>query len=243
MGSGTPAVAPVTVDASTINEFAALNGGHFILENSILELAVLASNGAGSILEVNNSVINSQTLVSDGSSFLRVQDSTLFGPLVQATGDARIALLNNTLNHNVCHAQCKPLCLPMGVDSCNPFNPPNADVRFVVPDTSPVPNNPAILVAGVEPIAAPVTAGAMLQFTGDVLVESRNPAFMPYTYSLAYGRDFNSLVPITQNQAGPRRGQVLGALDTTSLNGAYVVVLTLNAGTVSLPVARPFSVQ
>ena len=232
-------VAPVNVTDSLINEMGAMKQGRFKVEHVQFAFALIAAIGPSSLVYVRDSVINSQTILGDSDGVVKIEDSEIYGSLVQATGSSRIVLLNNALRTNERHPKCVPLLPSMDGSPptrCNPFNPAR-EVQFVARGQG------AVLVAGIDPITTAIKLGSTYTFVGDAIV--RTPDDKPYTYNLRYRQmsapTFNA---IATDATGPKRAQPLGQLDTTGLApGDYVVELKLMAPDLEpVTVRRPFTI-
>ena len=223
-----------------VNEVGGAMNARLYVRDSVFGFAVLGAVGPNAKVEVERSIINSQTLLAQYDAMLVVRDSEIFGSLVQASGSSRVILINTPLRPNTCHAQCQPMCLSLdgsAATRCNGFNPAT-DVELAASDEA------AIIALGVHELAEPVARGERITFSGDVLVESQLEGLGTYTFDLGYvptaGGD---PTPIALAQTGPRRAETLGELDTSTLApGTYLVVLELRLGGMTLAARRPFVV-
>jgi hypothetical protein len=232
-------VAPVTVTDSLVNELGAFKQGRFEILHVQFGFAVIAAVGPSSLVHIRDSVINSQSVIGNSDGVVKIEDSEIYGALIQAVSHSRILLLNSALLTNERNPKCVPVLPPMQgslPNACNPFNP-SRGVQLVARDQG------AIWVAGIDPIAAAVWAGDKYTLVGDAIFKSI--ADTPYTFNLRYRRasasEFTALVT---GAAGPKRGQPLGQLDTTGLAaGDYVVELQLIVpGQDPVAVQRPFTI-
>src|SRR5262245_60018637 len=170
----------VGIGSSVINELAALDGGRFTLDSSVVQFAMVAAIGPDSSIRVKDSIIHAQTIMGEKNSTVQVEDSQIFGSLVQARDDARITLLNSTLGKNVCHALCIPGCDPNGTGGCNVFNDPLVDTRLVADGRA------SIVVAGIDWITRVIKIGETYAIKGDALIQAGADATRPYTYDLSF---------------------------------------------------------
>ncbi|MEZ0310403.1 MAG: hypothetical protein ACAI38_01430 [Myxococcota bacterium] len=232
--------APVVIADSFVNEVGGAMNARVHVRDSVFGFAVLGAVGPNARVQVERSIINSQTLLAQYDAVLEIRDSEIFGSLVQAAGSSRVLLINTPLRTNTCHARCQPMCLSLDggtATQCNGFNPAT-DVELVATEEA------AIIALGVHELAMPVARGERVTFSGDVLVESRLEGLGAYTFDLGYmpagGGDST---PIAVAQTGPRRAEALGELDTSALApGTYVAVLELRLGGTTLAASRPFVV-
>lgn len=209
----------VTLADSTINELAALANGRVLVNRATLQWAVVSAERASSDIEIHDSIINSQLIKAAEDGQVRIFDSSIWGAQVEPSATGRIVLVNTTLNDNRCHPGCSPVCTTGGV--CNPYNP-SATTTLQPRDSG------AILVSRLTPPPATVPVGTSLSITGDVFADSVAP--LAATYTLAYRREPSTdFVPLVVGGQTPRRDQVLGTLNTTSLTpGTYTLALVLN---------------
>jgi len=232
-------VAPVTVSDSLINEMGAMARGRFEVTNVQFAFALIAAVGPSSSVHVRDSVINSQTILGESDGVVKIEDSEIYGSLVQATGSSRILLLNNALRTNERHPKCLPLFPSMDGSPptrCNPFNPAR-EVQFVARGQG------AVLVAGIDPIATAIRSGGTYAFVGNAIVKTADDK--PYTYNLRYRQaSASAFTTIATGATGPKRAQALGQLDTTGLAlGDYIVELELVVpGQERVAVQRPFTI-
>jgi hypothetical protein len=227
-------VAPVTITDSLINEIGAFEQGRFEISHVQFAFAVIAAVGAKSRVHVRDSVINSQSIISNNDGVITIEDSEIFGALLQATGRSQIFVLNTTLRTNERNPKCVPLFPPMQgslPNACNPYNPAR-EVHFVTTGEG------AIWVAGIEPIATPIRAGSTYSIVGDAIFKTTTD--VPLTYNLRYRRaSASEFTAIVTGATGPKRDQPLGQLDTAGLApGDYFVELQL-----IVPSQDPVTVQ
>jgi len=236
--SGVGSPAPITISDSVINELGALNHGLFVVRNVVFQFALIDAAGPASRIDITGSVINSQTIHAQADGVISIAQSSIFGSLIEATGQARIRLADTELHPNVCHPGCLPRCVSLnGGGECNGFNPAH-DVRFAATEQA------AILAARIAPIAAPLTRGSTLALTGDALSRSAVPAIAAATYRLSYrATSDQGLTPIASGPAEVLDG-TLGVLDTRGAEpGSYELVLELDAsGEPPLIVRRSFTI-
>jgi hypothetical protein len=192
------------------------------------------------MIHIRDSVINSQSILGGSDGIVKIEDSEIYGALVQATARSRILLLNTALRQNEPNPKCFPV-LPSwgGVASgrCNPVNPAR-EVQFVARDHG------MVLVAGIDPIATPIRSGSTYAFMGNAIVKMS--VDQSYSYNLRYRQaSASEFKTIASGVAGPKRAQALGELDTTGLApGDYIVELELVvAGEEPIAVRRPFTVS
>jgi hypothetical protein len=237
MNPALAAPAPVRIQGSTINEIGALKNGRVTVENCVLQWALIAALEEDSSIDVMGSTINSQTILVESNGVVRVNSSAIYGSLVQARDDGTIVLINTSLQKNVCHALCLPLCPPHADGGCNPFSKPGEDVRFLVE------RNGRILVAGIDPIREPLVRGAAYEFSGNAFLESASS--LPYEYRLSYRPSLPGDSAVIASGSEKKRGATLGRLDTSALAaGDYVVRLELTvSGTVVASAEQPFRVM
>ena len=235
-------VQPVVVYQSMVNEIGALERGLVTVDACVLQFAVLAAVGPGSKIEINNSVINSQSIIAATDAVIHIDSSEIFGSLVEANDSATILFSNVRFSPNICHALCLPSCgtaLAGGRNVCNPFNPPGETSVFKAGGRA------TIAALGLQPIEAPVAKGSTLDLRGDLFVYKGPDAPQTYTYTLRYKNIGTSAVgTIVANAKGPKRGQSLGILNTSTLAaGRYEAILELHHmdGALLGTVTRPFT--
>jgi hypothetical protein len=223
-----PQPQPVIVQQSIINEIAALDRGRVAVDACLLQWAVIAAIGPGSKIEIAGSTINSQSIIAATDAVIHIDSSDIFGSLVEATDDAFILFSNVRFRPNVCHALCLPACASLqngGFEGnrCNPFNPAGGASVFTTEDRA------TIAALGLQSIDATLTVGDTLDLRGDLFVFSGPGAPHTYSYTLRYHQAGTSHTgTIVANGVGPKRGESLGALDTSNLApGTYSAILEL----------------
>jgi len=234
-------VQPAVVYQSAVNEIGALARGLVKVDTCLLQFAVIAAVGPGSRIEVNNSVINTQSIVAATDAVIHIDSSEIFGSLVEATDSATILFSNVRFSPNICHALCLPACAnaeAVGGSRCNPFNPAGGASVFKAGGRA------TIAALGLQPIEAPVSKGRTLDLRGDLFVYTGPDATHTYKYTLRYKKMGTSTVgTIVANGQGPKRGQSLGVLNTSTLTaGDYQAILELHMdGSLLATVTRPFT--
>ena len=219
---------PVVVDHSIVNEIAALERGQVAVNESLLQWAVVAAIGAGSRIEMASSTINSQSIIAAKDGFIHIDDSAVYGSLVEATDDAYILFSNARFEPNVCHALCLPACASLQNggfegDRCNPFNSAGGISEFRAK------NRAVIAALGLRPVEAAVTIGTPLDLVGDLFVHVGPEIAHTYRYTLSYQQVGGaSGGTIVADGRGPVRAGSLGVLQTTGLPaGNYTATLDL----------------
>jgi hypothetical protein len=234
-------VQPVVVYQSMVNEIGALDRGRVAVDACVLQFAVVAAVGPGSKIEIKNSVINSQSIIAATDAVIHIDSSEIFGSLVEATDSATILFSNVRFSPNICHALCLPACgtgLAGGGNLCNPFNPAGGASVFKAGGRA------TIAALGLQQIESPVSKRRTLDLRGDLFVYTGPDAKHTYTYTLRYkNTGTNTVGTIVANVEGPRRGQSLGVLRTSTLEpGRYQAILELHKdGSLLATVTRPFT--
>ena len=225
-----------------VNEIGALDRGRVAVDACVLQWAVLAAVGPGSKIDITNSVINSQSIIAATDAVIHIDSSEIFGSLVEATDSATILFSNVRFSQNICHALCLPSCgtgLAGGKNVCNPFNAVGEASVFKAGGRA------TIAALGLQPIEAPVSKGSTLDLRGDLFVYKGPDATQTYAYTLRYKNiDTTSVGTIVANARGPKRGQSLGILNTSTLAaGRYEAILELHHmdGSLLGTVTRPFT--
>jgi hypothetical protein len=232
-------VIPVTVTDSLVNELGAFKQGRFEISHVQFAFAVIAAVGPSSRIHIRDSVINSQSVISNSDGEIKIEDSKIYGALIQAVSHSRILLLNSALLTNERNPDCVPVLPPMPAslpNACNPFNPAR-EVQLVVRDQG------AVVVASIDPVAAPVRQGDKYTFVGDAIYKTT--ADTAFTYDLGYrSASASEFTKIATGAASPKREVPLSQLDTTGLApGDYVVELQLIVpGQDPVTVQRPFTI-
>jgi hypothetical protein len=236
-------VQPVIVYQSIVNEIAAMDRGLVAVDACLMQWAVIAAVGPGSKIEINNSVINSQSIIAATDAIVHIDSSEIFGSLVEATDSASVLFSNVKFSPNICHALCLPACSSAQAGGspesrCNPFNPAGGASVFKAGGRA------TIAALGLQPIDAPVTKGSVLDLRGDLFLYTGPDATHTYSYTLRYNQIGTTVFPtIVANAQGPKRGASLGILNTSNLAaGNYQAILELHVdGTLQATVTRPFT--
>ena len=121
---------------------------------------------------------------------------------------------------------------------CNPFNPAGGTSVFKAGGRA------TIAALGLQPIEAPVSKRGTLDLRGDLFVYTGPDARHTYTYTLRYKKTGTATVgTIVANAQGPKRGESLGVLNTSTLaTGRYQAILELHMdGSLLATVTRPFT--
>ena len=119
-----------TITNSFINEIVMMTNGLATVSSSVLQLAVTAAAGPGSVLNItNNSHIWSQSLLAQNGGKINISNSQLHGNFISASGSGSKITMTNVGDAK--NGLASETCTPVngyppnnnGVPLCNPFNP------------------------------------------------------------------------------------------------------------------------
>ncbi len=127
--------AEVLITHSTVNEIGVHANSHVRVEDSILQIASLASLGGGSVLEVHNSQIYNQGIDVGGDGRVSIVGSAIHGTSFQTSdARARIEISDSAFLPNPPNCSFTTMFDNLnGVPRCNAFIPPAAMPKHVGP--------------------------------------------------------------------------------------------------------------
>ena len=123
--------ASLTINNSTINEIGIFGDGDVTVNNSVLQLAVLASYGQHSLLALNNCDIWNQSIESDNGGVIALTNCNVYGCLFRAKqAQSSISINGGTFYDNPPPDRTKPMIdLISGYPNYNPFRAPGPPKR------------------------------------------------------------------------------------------------------------------
>lgn len=119
--------ANLTITGSTINEVGIFGKNAVVkVEDSILQLAVLAALGPGSTLEIRDSESWNQSIEAANNAKVTISNSSIYGSLLHARDPASVIAISGGAFHEnpTGCTQNTMVNISTGQPKCNPFRPP-----------------------------------------------------------------------------------------------------------------------
>lgn len=120
---------PVSITNSLINEITLMTNGLANVSTSVFQLAVTGAVGPGSLLNISNSQIWSQSILAQNGGRISISNSQLHGNFISATGTgsqitmSSVGEAKNGISPQTCASVNGYPPNNNGVPLCNPFNP------------------------------------------------------------------------------------------------------------------------
>jgi hypothetical protein len=118
--------ASVTINNSTINEIGIVGNGSVTVNNSLLQLAVLACYGQNSSLTVNNSDVWNQSIETDSNGQITLNDCQIYGSqFITRSAQSKISIVGGSFHDNPpIDRNILPFDMITGYPNYNPFSAP-----------------------------------------------------------------------------------------------------------------------
>jgi len=161
----------VTVRDCIVNEVGAWSG-NVEIQQSVIQWAVLGSNGAGSLVTVRDSDLYTQALYASGGGRIEVIDSNIHGSPLQALDGSSVHVSGGLLTANSTVANCtlQQGITSAGVPTCDPFLRPGATpvITRVGSGTVTIDGAPPALMTDIQVVGwsdpEPVSAGGQFSY-------------------------------------------------------------------------------
>jgi len=219
--TGAPAAgASIQIEDSSMNEIGDFDDTPVVVDHSEVQFAIVAATGRRGDLTIRNSTIHAQAIMAENESVVRIEDSRIFGSVLQARGHSTIVVLNTRLEKNKIH----------------PSSTPNVPTSFEVAGSA------KIVGLALAPLERPIRQGAAARLEGEAFVRTAKGLSKP-SFRLFYRRAGDGKeVPVPTSSS--RADAVHGALPTGDLGpGSYEAVAELTVDGATYLVTRPFSVE
>ncbi|MBL7846486.1 MAG: hypothetical protein JNL40_03380 [Cyclobacteriaceae bacterium] len=118
--------ASLTINNSTINEIGIIGNGSVTVNNSLLQLAVLASYGQNSSLTVNSSEVWNQSIETNSNAQITLNNCTIYGSqFITRSAQSKISIIGGSfLNNPPIDRSKPPIDMITGYPNYNPFCAP-----------------------------------------------------------------------------------------------------------------------
>jgi hypothetical protein len=210
---------PMRIERSTINELGVFSDTPVVARDVHVQWAIIGATSSHADVTFQRSEIDVQAVMAENDSTVRIEDSAVYGSMLQARGRSTIAVINSALQGN----------------RSNP-----AMARQAAPTLNPV-DQARIVVLGLRPLAHSHRPGEATPLAGDAYVRTADGTSTP-EYTLSYRRNGGGTaetIPATRAGGAGR----LGALPATLREpGSYEVTLELTIDGTTYRASRPFTV-
>jgi hypothetical protein len=211
---------PMQIERSTINELGVFADTPVVVRDTHVQWAIIGATSARGDVTILSSSIDAQAVIVENDGIVRIEDSTIYGSILQARGRSTIALLNSKLEGN----------------RSNPSIPGKA-----LPTLKPA-DQARIVVLDLRPVSRPHHAGATTPLEGEAYVRTVDGTSAA-PYALAYRAVGSTATTAIPTPNAPAHG-ILGSLPPTlGEPGSYEAILEVTIGGSTYRASRPFMVE